>query len=60
MAYGDKRDNRKIDLYVRKHGDKAWTYATSTTWARTCKEAVANFQPVGPGVTFDVKARFAS
>jgi hypothetical protein len=59
MAYGDKRDNRKIDLYVRKHGDKAWTYATSTTWARTCREAVENFQPVGPGVTFDVKARFA-
>ncbi len=22
MAYGDKRDNRKIDLYVRKRGDK--------------------------------------
>jgi hypothetical protein len=60
MAYGDKRNCKKIDLYVRSHGDKVWTYATSTTWARTCKEAVEHFQPVGPGVTFDVKARFAS
>lgn len=37
MNYGDKRDYPKIDIYV--HGK----YACSTTWARTCKEAVDRY-----------------
>lgn len=37
MNYGDKRDYPKIDIYV--HGK----YACSTTWARTCKQAVNKY-----------------
>ena len=37
MTYGDKRDYPKIDLYVDS------TYVASTTWSRTCKEAVQRF-----------------
>ncbi len=59
MAYGDKRDYRKIDLFVRRKGETRWTYAVSTTWARTCREAVEHYQPTGAGVTFEVKAHFA-
>jgi len=54
-----KTDYRKIDVYVRKDGAKTWTYAVSTTWFRTCREAAFNYQPEGPGVTFRVKAAFA-
>lgn len=35
MKYGDNRDYPKIDLYF--NGD----YYRTTTWARTCKEAVS-------------------
>ena len=35
--YGDKTDYPKIDVFV--NGD----YAYSTTWCRTCKEAVQRF-----------------
>ncbi len=35
--YGDKRDHRKIDIYVG--GD----YVGSTTWAKNLKEAVAHY-----------------
>lgn len=34
MAYGDKRDYRKIDIYTVQG-----RYLCSTTWARTLKEA---------------------
>jgi hypothetical protein len=34
MNYGDKRAYAKIDLYVEGN------YLCSTTWARTCKEAI--------------------
>lgn len=37
MTYGDKRDFRKIDIFIGAYGK--WRYAASTTWARTCKEA---------------------
>ena len=37
MVYGDKRSYRKIDIYV------AGKYECSTTWARTCKEAVEKY-----------------
>ena len=35
MAYGDKRDRPKIDLYSMPSGE----YLGSTTWAKTLKEA---------------------
>lgn len=38
MQYGDKRDYPKIDIYI---GGK---YAGSTTWAKTCKEAMQRFR----------------
>ena len=37
MAYGAKRDYRKIDIFV------SGVYVGSTTWSRTCAEAVARF-----------------
>lgn len=33
MAYGDKRDYPKIDIYYNQD------YVGSTTWAATCREA---------------------
>lgn len=34
LKYGDKRDYPKIDVYV--DGNYVW----STTWCKTCKEAI--------------------
>lgn len=58
MTYGNRRDFPKIDLFVRRKGEpaSAWTYAATTTWARTCREAVDRYQP--DAGTFEVKARF--
>ena len=33
----------KIDIYVREPGEKEFVYRRSTTLARTCREAKANF-----------------
>ena len=48
MAYGDRRDYPKIDLYVRsprwREGEVTDKYVGSTTWARTLKEAKAHFR----------------
>jgi len=46
MAYGDKRDYPKIDLYIRtsaggRYSDK---YVGSTTWARSLSEAKIKFR----------------
>lgn len=38
LTYGDKRDYRKIDIFINGR------YEASTTWARTCKEAVEMFR----------------
>lgn len=38
MPYGDKRDYRKIDIYLKRPGNRQ-SYLASTTWARTCREA---------------------
>lgn len=60
MTYGNKRDYRKIDLFVRLKADAPkgpWKYAASTTWARTCREAVERYQP--DHGTFEVRAFFA-
>lgn len=37
MAYGDRRDFRKINIYVNG------VYKASTTWARTCREAAERY-----------------
>lgn len=42
MAYGDKPDYPKIDIYVDSK------YRSTTTWSRTCREAVAVFKQVNP------------
>lgn len=39
--YGTYRSFRKIDLYMRTHANAEFEYCGSTTWARSCKEAVA-------------------
>jgi hypothetical protein len=55
MAYGDKRDYPKIDIYVDGN------YRTSTTWSRTCREAVAVFKQINPVVASratSITARF--
>ena len=44
MKYGDKRDYPKIDIYVNR------IYRCSTTWAKTCKEAVAKFIESDPAM----------
>jgi hypothetical protein len=43
MAYGNKRDYPKIDIYIKTDSNQ-WIYRCSTTWAKTCKEAVARFK----------------
>lgn len=57
MAYGDKRNYPKIHVYTRIA--KTWHYAGTTTWAKTCKEAVAQFYVSHPEEQADVKANFA-
>ena len=55
MAYGDKRDYPKIDIYVNEG------YVCSTTWARTCYEAIQEFKKKNPNIAdstgHDIKAR---
>ena len=58
--HGDKRDYPKIDLYVRDKSGKGWVYVVSTTWSRTCRDAVNAYQPMNNGKpVFEVKARRA-
>ena len=46
MAYGDKRDYRKIDIYLRRpHG---LTYLASTTWASNLREARERYAATRP------------
>jgi len=37
MEYGDKRDYKKIDIFINNK------YECSTTWAKTCKEAITKY-----------------
>ena len=41
MAYGDKRDYKKIDIYKRGRG--VHIYLASTTWAKNLKDAREQF-----------------
>jgi hypothetical protein len=45
MAYGDKRDYRKIDVYVDGN------YMASTTWAASLSEAVEVYKQTNPVIT---------
>jgi hypothetical protein len=53
MVYGDKRDYRKIDIYKRDALTGRYAYICSTTWARSCREAMARYCQLvfGEGVT---------
>lgn len=42
MTYGNKRDYPKIDIYDKDSNGQA-VYIASTTWAKTCKEAVERY-----------------
>lgn len=62
MAYGDKRDFRKIDIYATdSFGNLPWRFVSSTTWARTCKEAAQHWEESHSGEfhAIRVKAQFA-
>ncbi len=52
-AYGEKRDYRKIDLYMFNK------YECSTTWAKTCKEAKEVFCKRNKLDPISVKAKFS-
>ena len=58
MKHGNKRNYRKINFYDKKTGK----YLCSTTWSRTCKEALAVYiksDPFGIGITpLGVKASY--
>jgi len=41
-TYGNKRDYPKIDFYHRRPNGTNH-YCGSTTWSRTCREALARF-----------------
>lgn len=59
MTYGDKRDYRKIDISWWCETERYWHYAGTTTWAKTCKEAVAKWsEKHDPGGALKVRARF--
>ena len=47
-AYGEKRNYKKINIYLRRPGG-ASTYLASTTWARSCREAVLKYCEKNPG-----------
>ena len=49
MNYGDKRDYPKIDVYVNR------SYRGSTTWCKTCKEAVERY--IAKGYAMPARAK---
>ena len=53
MAYGDKRNYRKIDIIV------GGQYCCSTTWAKSLREAVEKFQQANPEVKEMPRAMYA-
>ncbi len=53
MAYGDKRDHRKIDIHVRIGTSEMFRYVGTTTGAATCREAKARFLECEPGLSAD-------
>lgn len=58
MAYGDKTDYRKIQIYVRNI-DNVFSPVYVTTWAKTCKEAALVYANKYGTKLADIKTRFA-
>ena len=62
-TYGDKRDYPKIHILTAHNGPdgRYFAYHSSTTWARTCKEAKQKFYEAKyPAIPLaDIKCRFA-
>lgn len=59
MKYGHKRDYPKIDIFIKTDSNK-WLYHSSTTWSKTCKEAVQEFELRWNNLAIkSVKANFA-
>ena len=58
MTYGDKRDFPKID--ISRRGTKATPpkYLATTTWAKTCKEAIARYAELSGYAASDLTANF--
>ncbi len=55
--YGAYKDYPKIHIYVGDVG--VWNYVASTTWARTCKEALSIYVAEKGLSLGNVKASFA-
>ena len=58
MTYGDKRDYRKIDLFLKRPGG-VQSYAGSTTWARNLREAKERFAQANGHAASDLTAAYA-
>lgn len=56
-AHGTFNNYPKIHIYTGVHG--TWSYACSTTWARSCREAQAVYAKKHNMRLWDVKCYFA-
>lgn len=57
--YGNKRDYRKIDLYVYSDALKRKEYVGTTTWSKTCKEARERLAALHSNLSIsNISARF--
>lgn len=59
MAYGDKRDYRKIDIYRKGTKVTPPKYIASTTWSKTCREAIVKAAEATGYAASDLKANFS-
>lgn len=64
-SYGDKRDYPKIDIYAKTFNGirhvKAGKYLCTTTWSKTCRDAVERYIERNPTTGYagsDLYARF--
>lgn len=58
MTYGDKRNYRKIDIYLKRPGGRR-DYLASTTWARNCREARERYAMAHSFAASDLVAHYA-
>lgn len=59
-SYGNKRDFKKIDLYVKHAEHLPFAYFGSTNWSRTCREAKAKLIEKYGFPEKDVRAWFST
>lgn len=57
MKYGERRDYKKINMFVKRGG--IWYYGASTTWSPTCRDAKEKYAEAYNVSVKDIKARFA-